>query len=345
MKNRILLCCIVILLSFSLSGCTLIEALTGKTGANGTIFYVEYADSRTNEPRMLKKCDLSTRQIVNVCPADFYLIEGFTETEGVRAARENVEKGETEILTVYGDGSIRSDCIIKDPRLLHVLAAHGNDYYYCRLTENKEYCCEYIRLNQNGETFIYPYAENQMCFCPPQSAIQNGAISPADNERWTYPHSNTVSPGGRIAFSFYESIFDETKDSFAFPYAITPDQIVIIDSDGSVRNIGEGGYPVWLNDDTLLFVSEEDILCKYSMKDGTTEAYKTKSGETISIYPKEYETQMSVSKDGKQLICMLSRSLGGASPVAFSLDTGEKVWFKKIATGAIVGGGRAFFGN
>lgn len=316
-----------------------------KTGEPDMFFFVESEFRAGNERPMLKKQELSKKQPEVVCPADFYLIEGFAETEGVRAARENAKKGETEILTVLEDGRIQADWIIKDPKLRHVLAAHGDDYYYCRFGENQDKCCEFVRLNKNGDTFVYPHAENHMCFCPPEWRIRHGGVTSDDNAVTTYISSATVSPDGRIAFSFYEQIFDETKDSFSFPYTITPDWIVVIDSDGSVKNIGEGMYPVWLNEDALLFVNAEWELRAYSVKDGTTEAYKTKSGKKITLDYAEYDTQMAVSKDGKHLVYLRSRALGGADACWVSLETGKSKRFKDIIALCIENTPRVFFGK
>ena len=313
------------------------------SGISGTVFFVEYDDD--DHPQLFRKQDLSKKYAEDVCPADFYLIEGFTEEVGVRAAREHIEIGETEILTVHEDGNIQTDCIIKDPNLLHVFAAHGDDYYYCRLAENKEYCCEYVRLNKNGDTFVYPHVDCQRCFCPPEWAMLNGAVSPADNCGYTYTTSNTVSSSGRIAFSYYETILDETKDSFAFPYIILPDRIVIIDSDGSVRDIGEGEAPAWLNDDTLLFIDKDGVLKMYSVQENTIEDYKARKGKTITLSLLEPETGIAVSKDGKRLVYFRMRALYGADAYCVSLETGKTKRYKDVIAFCIINTPRVFFGE
>lgn len=338
MKKRFCLLLVMVIFASMFPACAVSEI-------SGTVFFVESEFRADNERPMLKKQELSKKQPEVVCPADFYLIEGFAETEGVRAARENTKKGETEILTVFEDGSIQVDCIIKDPKLRHVFAAHGDEYYYCRSIENQDQCCEFVRLNKNGDMFVYPHADNHLCFCPPKWRNRYGGAPSDDNAVTTYISSTTVSPGGRIAFSFYEEIFDETKDSFSFPYTITPDRIVVIDSDGSVKNIGEGMYPVWLNEDTLLFVNAEWDLHAYSVKDGTNEAYKTKRRKKITLDYVEYDTQMAVSKDGKHLVYLRSRALGGADACWVSLETGKSKRFKDIIALCIENTPRVFFGK
>ncbi len=337
MKKKLCLLLIIVLAAFILSAFF-------APGISGTVFFVEYDDD--DHPQMFRKQDLSKKHAEDVCPADFYLIEGFTEEVGVRAAQEHVELGETEILTVYEDGKIQTDCIIKDPNLLHVFAAHGDDYYYCRLAESKEYCCEYIRLNKNGDTFVYPHVEHQMCFCPPERAWQSGVVSQAENSESMYMTSdNTISPSGRIAFSYYETIFDETKDSFAYPYITLPDRIVIIDSDGSVRDIGEGEAPAWLNDDTLLFIDDNEVLKMYSVQENTIEDHKTSKGKTITLSLLEPETGIAVSKDGKELVYLRMRALYGADAYCVSLETGKTKRYQDVIAFCIINTPRVFFGE
>ncbi len=339
MKKRFCLFMIIVLFMTIFSGCAQI-------GASGVVFFIEYEDlSDSGKPRMLRKQDLSKRKIEDICPADFYLVEGFTENVAVRAAREHVGIGETEILTIYEDGRIQTDCVIKDNRLLHVLAAHGDDYYYSRLTENKEYCCEFVRLNKNGDTFIYPYMPMQSCFCPSVWEVAQGLLSPADNNAYSFSYPETVSSAGRIAFNYVEYYSGEVIDGVTTAGTNSLSEIFIIDSDGSVKNIGEGEYPAWLNDDILLFVNEEGVLHKYSVKEKTTEAFKTEKGKTIQLSPLELDSGISVSKDGKKLVCMTSLALGGGCATWVSLETGKDKRFKWIISGCIIYTARVFFGS
>lgn len=313
---------------------------------SGTVFFVDAPKIDGEWTRMLMKQDISTMEVEAICLADFYLIDGFAQTTGVFAAREKSENEKTEVLYIREDGEIQLMYEISDPMLLQVFAMHGDNVYYVRQTQNKEYCCEFVRMSINGDAFVYPYSAYQECYCPAsEDDFWAGWYDTSDSDpiKWedkTYEtQSVTFSKNGYMAYEAFRDGYYNQKGALLDRY------IDIMDPEGNIICIGKGECPVWMNEDTLLYLSNDNFVYEYSLQEGIAKPHLTQKGKKIEIFPMSYESYISVSKDGKTFVCMLALDLGGSKAMVFNLETGKKYRLKNMNPATIADREKVYFGT
>lgn len=234
--------------------------------AKFTWYWIEQ-DAETNENIIMTQDENSGTIAVKYIGRG-YMLEGNFDDNNIYYTMESND-GKWEI---YDLNSNKNIFIIDDGDVVRVIALQKENAYYIKNVEGINIA---VSIDDDGNKKYYPRGRYSEEFERSTDSFDLlGTELESQERRIVYGYTATVSSDGKIAYSTVDKIDVNSTYMDEIIYYTTPNQADIY----AVR----GRNPAWLNDNVILYINAENMLCMYNIDTETSSEFSSRSGREIT---------------------------------------------------------------
>lgn len=179
------------------------------------------------------------------------------------------DKGNWEIFELY---SRKLSATLSDPDIIRVLAYYDDTVFYVKQVDGIP---AIVAVDKYGKMEHYLSGKYNGEFAVPEVTFDFWEIDVGESEQVVINYSTIISNDGKVAYCVQEGTAWSEAGITEIIYYSTRDEVDIY--------VDKGSHPVWLDNNTLLYVGDDSLLYRYSINTGIISPYLSVDNREIVV--------------------------------------------------------------